>query len=352
MNKVENRMLAKMPEFDVNNLDPFPSQYNKYYSDHFPFRSELVQEFNKFNYNNFRISPLPDKVVIGLNGFLFMSGDQMETYQGKNLFTQTELNKILEELNYRRDFCKSEGAKFYFVIIPQKSTIYEEYIPVRFKSMRKKTLRTQIEAFLDRNQFPYIDPTDFLLSNKTDTAFLYLRTDNHWNNLGAFYASQYIVDAIKEDFPQILPLSMGDFNISKNEREGGNLARMLDMSNELHDFDYAFEYIGKTPAITGKKYPYKPPTGFAYPWEYEEVFLNPDANNLNILFIRESFGTKQRQFYKESFGKTVMIFDAWHHELNGNIILSEKPDIVIIQILENMLQNLLIYQAKNDSLIK
>lgn len=91
--------------------------------------------------------------------------------------------------------------------------------------------------------------------------------------------------------------------------------------------------------------------GVAYSWKCEQVLINSEVNNLKTLIIRESFGTKQRDFYKESFGKTVMIFDQWHHELNPEIIKNEKPDIVVIQVLENMLDNLLKYQAKNDSLL-
>jgi len=352
INKVENRKLAELPTFDLGKLDPFPRQYDDYYTDHFPFRSQLVEAFNKFNYSNFKISPLPDKVVVGLNDFLFMSGKQMEVYQGKKLFTQTELNTILDELKYRRDFCTKEGAKFYFVIVPQKSSIYEENIPIKYKTTRQKTIRTQLEDFLDEQGFPYIDPTDYLISKKTTEDLVYLRTDNHWNNLGAFYASQHITDAIKKDFPYTSPLVLEQFKVTKNETAGGNLAQMLNMAEELKDEDYAFEKIKGSVAVSGKKAPYEPPKSFAYPWEYEEVYLKPDANDLKILIIRESFGTKQRQFYRESFGKTVMIFDAWQHRLNADIIENEKPDIVVIQILENMLGNLLTYPAEAENINK
>jgi len=352
VNLEENRQLVKMPEFDVNKLDPFPAEYDKYFSDHFPYRAEIVKSFNKINFIGLKISPLPDKVTIGLNNFLFYSGREMDTYQGKNLFKKKELQSILEELEYRRNFCQKEGAKFYFVIIPEKQTIYEEYIPLKFRSTKSETNRTKLEKYLEENNFQVTDPTNYLLEKKNEGKLLYLATDNHWNNLGAFYASQYITDVIRKDFPQVAPLRLEDYTIVENEREGGNLAQMLNMKDELPEFDFTFERNGGSKAINGAKAPYPPPEGFAYPWEYEEVYLNPEANSLKALFIRESFGTKQRDFYKESFGKTVMIFDAWHHELNPAIITNEKPDIVVIQVLENMLDNLLKYQAINDSLAK
>ncbi|HEY9114977.1 MAG TPA: hypothetical protein VIN10_09755 [Bacteroidales bacterium] len=348
VNLEENRNLAVLPEFDVNKLDPFPQQYDKYYADHFPFRSEIVKAFNKINFIGLKISPLPEKVIIGLNDFLFMSGEEMETYQGKNLFTKEELQSILEELTYRRDFCASEGAKFYFVIIPQKQTIYEEYIPLKYRTTKKETNRVKLEEYLRQNNFPVYDPTNYFFEKKNDGKLLYLNTDNHWNNLGAFYASQYITDVIRKDFPQIAPLTLDNYTFVKKEREGGNLAQMLNMKDELLDYNFIFERNDSTKAMEGKKVPYTPPPTFPYPWEYERVYVNPEANDLKAVIICESFGTLQLDFYKESFGKTVLIFDEWQHALNPEIIKNEKPDIVVIQVLENMLNRLLMHQAKNE----
>ena len=67
----ENRILAKMPEFNIGYLDPFPLNFERYFSDHFPFRSELVKTFNKINFVGLKVSPLPDKVLIGLRDYGF-----------------------------------------------------------------------------------------------------------------------------------------------------------------------------------------------------------------------------------------------------------------------------------------
>jgi len=346
MNKVENRMLAKMPEFNVSKLDPFPGEYDKYYSDHFPFRSELVQEFNKFNYNNFRISPLPDKVVIGQNGFLFMSNFQMETFQGRNLFTGDELKSVVKELIYRRDYCLSRGIKFYFVILPQKHTIYSEFIPSRFKpSSVHQTLRVQLEKQLKLKDFDFIDPTDSLIEKKKEKYPLYYKTDNHWNNLGAFYGAQVILKRINEDFPQVRIPKISDYLVSEINSASGNLAQMLNLQNDLSEDKVILDPIEPTTAKTGEKVPYTPTEGFAYTDEYEMVFKNPEANELKALFIRESFANSQKEFYANAFGKTVLIWDRWQYALNESIIENEKPDIVVIQILESNLPKLLNNQS-------
>jgi len=346
LNMAENRKLAERPVFDINNLDPLPSQFDKYFTDHFPYRTRIVTVFNEINLNKFNISPLPDKVMIGLDGYLFMSGTQLETFQGKNLFSESELKSILEELRYRKNFCDNLGAKFYFVIIPQKHTIYNEKIPPRFKLKNEKTLRTQLESYLDTNNFSYIDPTVFIMSKKTEDFPLYFKTDNHWNNLGAFYGSQYIISNIKQDFPQVQSLDLKDYDTEESSGIGGNLAQMLNMQSNFSEIQLIFNPSFTSNAKMGEKKPYPPTEGFGYPDEFEQVFVNPLANNLKAIFIRESYANSQRQFYKESFGKTLLIWDRWQYALNEKILMSERPDIVVIQILESNLTKLLSNQSK------
>lgn len=348
INDIENKQLAEMPKFKISKLDPFPTQFDAYFSDHFPYKNDIIKSLNRFNFTVNKESAFPDKVVVGDNGYLFIAGIPMEEYQGKSLFTRDQLNSILEELNYRRDFCNKNDAEFYFVIIPQKHTIYPEYIPLKYKFAKKKSVREQVENFLTKNKFPFIDPTEYIMSKKTDDTSLYFKTDNHWNSLGAFYGTQYIVNNIKKSFPKVKSLNLNDYTISNKGRKGGNLAQMLNLADEIKDIDIVLEPIFKSKAYDGTKHPYKSPDGFPYYWDFENVFENPEVNNLKIVIIRESFASFQRKFYKESFGHTVLIFDAWQHKLNKNIIESEKPDIVVIQILEDMLDGLLKYPAKDE----
>jgi len=272
----------------------------------------------------------------------------METYQGKNLFKKKELQTILDEMNFRRNYCERKGARLYFVIIPQKQTVYEEFIPENFRNIKNETNRSRLKEYLVSNNFPVIDPTDYLLKKKTEDTLLYLSTDSHWNNLGAFYGSQYILNIINKDFSQIPPLSMNDYVIKGEEVGGGNIAQMLNMTDELKDYDFVFERIDGTKSFKGEKALYPPTPNFIWASDFETVYLNPKANRLKALIICESFGNMQHDFYKESFGKTVMIFDGWEHGLNPNIIDNEQPDIVVIQVLETMLNSLLEYQSKSE----
>lgn len=79
-NEVENRQLAVMPEFRIAKLDPFPSQFDEYFTDHFPYRNQIIKEYSKFTGRVFNKSPLPKKVVIGNDGWLYMARRCMEGF--------------------------------------------------------------------------------------------------------------------------------------------------------------------------------------------------------------------------------------------------------------------------------
>lgn len=69
----ENRQMAARPPLELSHLDPFPAEYEKYYNDNFSIRSRMVKSFNTMNITLFNKSPLPDMVVIGREGWLFMA---------------------------------------------------------------------------------------------------------------------------------------------------------------------------------------------------------------------------------------------------------------------------------------
>ena len=346
VNNTENRTLSEKPKLDIAKLDPYPRAYEAFFNDHFPFRNFIIKNYNLINIKMMKKSLLPNKVVIGNNNWLFMGDNQLKVYQRIIQFTDAELKSIEEELIYREDFCRNRDINFYFFIIPQKHSIYGEEIPYYYSRINEKTIREQLVDYLDmNNRFKAYDLESLFRAKKTDYQ-LFRKTDNHWNDIGAFYATNEIIRIIKKDFPVLEQLKFSDYTIKHKMKLGGNIPQMLDMQEEFKEV--AIELIPKfeTTATDGTKKNYTPPENFAYPWEYEIVKVNPNAQKLKVLIIRESFASYQVKFYQEIFGECVFVFDEWKHKLNEDIIENEKPDIVILQILESFLPNLLKYQSK------
>ena len=92
--KTENRKMAEKPDMVYTYLDGFPKQYEKYYNDNFTIRSIMVKYYNLINLEFFKKSPVPDKVVIGKDQWLFMAGNDLDCYAGIHRFEQSELEAI------------------------------------------------------------------------------------------------------------------------------------------------------------------------------------------------------------------------------------------------------------------
>lgn len=338
---IENRSLMSKPPLDISHLDAFPLQYDKYVNDQFPFRRQIIGRYNQFMINFFHKSPVPDKVVIGKNGWLFLSGKNLDTYLGNNLFSEKELITIGNELEYRANYCKKRGIKFYFIIVPQKHTIYSEYFTDLYKNTVNLTLRTQVKQYLAENtDINCIDFTEELIDMK-EQGLLYYKTGNHWNNLGAFFASRQIVNTVRKDFPLLPELNLEDYQLSYETVNGTNLAEMISSASNFKDEKITLTPLFSSEAQRGEKSGYEPSEGFQYPDSYEQVTINPGAVPLKVLMIRESFAKAQIQFLQTPFNKVVYIWDGWQYKRNEDIIEIENPDILILQVYEPFLRNLL-----------
>ena len=73
---------------------------------------------------------------------------------------------------------------------------------------------------------PVLDLRPPLVAAK-GTAPTYLQNDTHWNLFGGFIGCQATVRAMRQQLPDLPPLSLADFNWSNAPATGGDLDRML-----------------------------------------------------------------------------------------------------------------------------
>jgi len=119
------------------------------------------------------------------------------------------------------------------------------------------------------------------------------------------------------------------------------LARMLNMPEEYPDIEVMLSPKFETKATWGKKENYIIPEDFYYKKEYEIVKYVPGSNQPKIMIIRDSFINALIPYIDETFSRTVYIWDNWKYQLNKPIVENEKPDVLLILLVEKNLINLL-----------
>lgn len=135
--------------------------------------------------------------VYGKDKYIFGAG--LTVYPCYGEFHETFADMVLKIQNY----CTEREVPFLFVFDPAKPAILTEYIP-QGMNYDRKWVDLFFEALEERG-VRYIDNTE-ILREKTaegETVFNKKYDANHWNDLGAFYGTNQILQTMQKDIPEI-----------------------------------------------------------------------------------------------------------------------------------------------------
>lgn len=336
----ENRKKAEKPVFKINNIDSYTKKYDTYYTDNFNLRQNFVSAISQFDLQLFKISPVPKRAIIGKHGWIYATKSK-NNYKGANLFTQNELNQLNTELENRTIWAKEKGIEYYIAIVPNKMNIYPEYLPNHIIHISDSTRYDQVISLDSNKHINIIDIRRNLLEHKDDGYKLYQRTDDHWNDLGAYYGYQEIMERLNQSFPELEPFPISDYNIINIEKSG-NLASIINADNVLKENFIKLTEKNPINAVDGENKGYSESFSIKSKSNIEIIKKNDEGINLKCLIIRDSFGAFLVHFFQENFRDIIVLHDGWQYLMHENILEAEKPDIVLIIVLETEIHKLLI----------
>ena len=153
-------------------------------------------------------------VYVGKDGWLFYT-DSIDNYLGTDLYSETMLKRIAKLMQGRADWCEENGMTFYFMIAPNKNTIYPEKMMSSMKEGEQKRIDQVYDYLAENTTVKCIDVRDALTAEKTANpdVDLYYPLDTHWNNHGGFLAYQTMMDVIKKDFPNAIKYEKSEYQI-------------------------------------------------------------------------------------------------------------------------------------------
>lgn len=183
----ENRALQQRPGIESIKDGTFTKKYEKYFSDQFIFREEIMSFYDKV------------KIALGSNkikSYYVLNNNWIMPTPTKELSSKEikKTSKKIEELSSENYGKKKE---FYYVSTPHKETSLSHLYP--------KSIRGLSQAVANRNEFmndlkdsdvKFINIDEYFLSkfSKSERENLYFKTDHHWNGLGAFEGFKYMME--------------------------------------------------------------------------------------------------------------------------------------------------------------
>jgi hypothetical protein len=330
----EKRKMAAKPEFRWNRMFQYLKEFTPYYNDYFTFRSDLIFLNNLLKVKFFRVSPTPT-VLMGKNGWLFFDNPAaqpgtVEYYRSLNPFSVKELEQWKDFLEQRHRWLAARGIHYLFIIVPNKNTIYPEFMPDHIRRANKKSRMDQLIEYLEKySNVPFLDIRKALENAKTQYP-VYSKTDSHWNDYGAYIAHREIINYISRYFKGAEPLPLSRFNIKTVNHMGGDLAIMLSLHEEILRENII--RMKPSPPFTFKESRKKNISRYVRQLQTQ----CPTAPLLNILMVHDSCYHRLRPFLSEKFSRILYIWD-WDFNFYPEIIEREKPKLVIDEMTERFL---------------
>ncbi len=326
ISNTENRKKDEFPKIKKDNLLIFKGELESYYKDNFGLKNTLSNAYLQFKYTVLHESPKPEKVIIGKDDFLFLGkkfSNVIDESFGKKFFTEKELIFKKERLLKRKKWLEDQKIAFYIAIVPNKHTLYKENFP--FKYSYKTTRKEQLIDFMKGETNIEIIDLEKHLRPKKDKGILFRKLDSHWSELGAFYAYQAIIDEMNKDF-SIEKLTLDSYRIESNET-GGDISAMLNISDTER-------YLTLEPNFNDIIIKIDTPGFYTDKPISESRYKNP-KKSLKVLLFRDSFASALIPYFNQTFGECTYI---WSQNFDKELILNEKPDIVIMEYIERYLE--------------
>ena len=197
----ENRIGLKAPRMYTRAL--FDNQYYKafdlYYNDSFSLRSAFVFAKRWVDFHIFRMTDSA-AVHVGNQGWLY-SRRSIEDFRNEACDHEDDAAQIALKLYTLEKVVEASGRRFFFMVAPNKSTIYPEF--VGYLPQRKACHRSRYDQLIDAiaalplKNFVRFD--QLLREAKSRHALLYDKTSAYWNGMGAMVAAEAIQRQIVED---------------------------------------------------------------------------------------------------------------------------------------------------------
>jgi len=334
----EKRQLSGLPElkWDYQSIRAFPAGFEKFLNDRFAYRKQLVTALSYIKYNGFEVSSSKN-VVVGKEGWLYLSdSDDYNTMRHSPLFAPCEIHELGRALEARRRWLAKRNIKYVVIVAPSKCTIYPEYIDASQAPVNKESRCDQLYSELkNHTQIRTIDLRPTLLSVKKNAPWkpIYFKTDTHWNFEGGFFATEKIIDSLRDWFPNLGTIPFSETKLSETTLENGDLAGMLGLEGILTENQPVVVPHGKFSWHMSKDMP----TDFNDPaLTYKPFATESDNKKLpRAIAFRDSFFQIARFFVSEHFSRVAYYWEF--KPFPTDVIEREKPDIVIQEIVERFL---------------
>lgn len=186
LGQIERSVLSNGTIGQAGTFQKGGTSHNRLYSDAAITLDRLTKK-ELLNYLKSKIDP--KEVEKRYNGMLFYQGDAALVSA-----TDLEIDKAVSTITTYRDYFKSRGIYFVYMPIPNKETVYADFLPSKqtFEVLRK------LVAELRKAGIPTIDMVTAFEASKQDGKKPFLVDDTHWSATGVGIAADLTAEHVRQ----------------------------------------------------------------------------------------------------------------------------------------------------------
>lgn len=262
---------------------------NAWFNDNMGFRPLLTRLNNQLDYSVFGYSR---RLLIGKDGWFF-DNEWIENQLKQERSGEPLQRRLQEKVAMISCYLAARNVKLVMVSIPASWTVYPEFLPADAPKLRRPTPLETFSSFLKtRTDLLYVDGMDILLPESPRG--LYLKTDHHFNAIGAYLLARALVRKIAESEGRTVDPWDREPRFVPIRNWNGNLARFLSVFDSPVETNYAVDpadaYDQKHPPA-GQSFTAGPP-----PFEFTYRNDGPRHDKLPAIVL---FGNSFSDFFVE-----------------------------------------------------
>lgn len=326
VSEIDNRALMNNPfgeNYDTEGEDrDLTDDLETYVQDRIGFRDDMILGYTLLNDKLFHkmVHPTYD---YGKDGYVFFKTGR-NTRFGEFHYAFAQFIKKVQ------DYCDERGVPFVFVFNPAKTTVLSDELREGI-NYDAEWVQQFLEC-LDELGVNYIDNTPLMEEKTEEGEAVYNKVYNagHWNDLGAFYGCNAILEYFRQFFPDLHINSKDDFIIEEH------LNTSLMVSEfPIYEYEPVFEPIDQVENIADQ---YVDEFEMDSQYRTFAYYLNQkriSEGAPKVLSFQGSYMNGMGyKFLENSFGEYVVVHD-YQNTLNLDYYFNIfQPDCVIFETAE------------------
>ena len=333
MTLFEKRPMAPWPAIEL--AISFPPAFERAFADRFGGRDALIRWHHALLLESFGVSALAT-VMPGRDGWYYWLGEDGLSldrhYRGVADFPDSYVDATVAELIRRHDWLAARSIAYVVAVVPEKFTIYPEYLPTWVARSAQPSPQDRVVAALANSAVALLDLRTALRAAKAHDR-VYYKTDSHWNYLGAMAG----YDAIMREVQRALPPNRLPKTVAP-QRPGylpgvdffsGDLVGMLGLPGRIREDDIAPIHKIFSDAATrcARRVDSRSVPEI-------ETYVCDQPGLPRAVVYRDSMAIPLIPMLAENFSRVVFVSSRG---FDTELIEREKPDIVIEEMVERTL---------------